>query len=155
MKNESRNLRVCNIGLIECIWDLLLIFNQMKSFQWLIKNLIKKIREIEKQYQSQKAFKKHQKMVKKIMCGEVDVSHLTKALSSYSKVFIKVCDEKKWKKLVQPGKILCKTSLIIIGVIVFKITIRGVWRTFFHFRLLQQLYSQRVSTSTFSFKMKL
>ena len=48
MKNESRNLRVCNIGLIECIWDLLLIFNQMKSFQWLIKNLIKKIREIEK-----------------------------------------------------------------------------------------------------------
>ena len=38
-------------------------------------------------------------MVKKIMCGEVDVSHLTKALSSYSKVFIKVCDEKKMEKI--------------------------------------------------------
>ena len=40
----------------------------------------------------------------KIMCGEVDVFHLTKALSSNSKVFIKVYDEKnltfytKWKK---------------------------------------------------------
>ena len=43
----------------------------------------------------------------KIMCGEVDVSHLTKALSSNSKVFIKVYDEKnltfytKWKKIVE------------------------------------------------------
>ena len=33
------------------------------------------------------------------MCDEVDVSHLTKALSSYSKVFIKVCDEKKMEKI--------------------------------------------------------
>ena len=49
---------------------------------------------------------KKPKMVK-IMCGEVDVSHLTKALSSNSKVFIKVYDEKnltfytKWKKIVE------------------------------------------------------
>ena len=64
------------------------------------------------------------------MCGEVDVSHLTKALSSYSKVFIKVCDEKNMEKISLARENFVQDFLIHNRrFIVFKI-IRGVWHFF-------------------------